>query len=653
MKGGVDFNACAKKLLSPLLIILYFTVMGFAVSSFAFEQGREWKVARIRFEGNRSLDSRELLSVMRLRPSGFFRKHTISDDRLAERLRHDSQSIEALYRFRGWYGAAVKSYDLERDSSKNKIHITMKIYEGEQYVIGALNFLSSDYDYENENCYRESVKIFPGDPLDSALIELGRIRLINALNDEGHLFASVIYHIDFPKQSDITDSTAAFAGDVSYIIQRGPVTEVGGVEIFGLKHVKPKIVERDLVFDTGDVITPAAVEKSKTKLYSTDLFSSVFIIPVDTLGSAAELDTVPAQIAVIVTEKDMAAISGGVGYGSYARWFVNLQFTYRNLFGLGHQVSAIAKYSHYDKGGQLNYVYPHLFGNFADAQAGAYGERRLKPDYDGVFWGGNISVVNKPVNPLLTWRATVRAEHISSLKTDHPTRLYPRQPVKDTYALGGQLRSERQLNSKNPVAYESRLNNLTPVRSESQTSSTNYIGWTADVRGEIAGPFLRATNQFYTILPTLRLYYPVLSAANITGVSGVQGAFGAGYGNSSGLLPVQERFWIGFGTLLPVRGFNITELMPKDESGEARGAGAVLSFTPLELRMPVYWRFQGALFVDVGHAWRNPGGLNMEDLRTAIGPGIMIPTAQGVIRLDYGIQIPQGRSRVSLYIENF
>jgi len=540
---------------------------------------------------------------------------------------------------------------LERDSSKNKIHVTITIYEGVRYVIDSLHFLSSDN--ENENFYRESVKIFSGDPLDSSLIEFGRIQLTNALEDQSHFFASVTYHIDFPQISDSLDSTAKPVGDVSYIIQRGPIAEAGGVEIFGLKKVKTKIVERDLSFDRGEVLTPALIEKSRKRLYTTDLFSSVFIIPVDTLESSVDLDTVPAQIAVIVTEKDMAAVSGGVGYGSYARWFVNLQFTYRNLFGLGHQAAAIARYSHYEKGGQLNYGYPHLFGNFADGQASAYGERRLKPDYDGVFWGGNISVVNKPVNPLFTWRTTVRAEHISSITTDHPTHLYPKQPVRDTYALGGQLRSERQLNSTNPVSYESRLNNLTPVRSENQTGNINYIGWTADVRGELAGPFLRATNQFYTIMPTLRLYYPVLRVANITGVSGVQGAFGAGYGNSRGLLPVQERFWIGFGTILPVRGFNITELMPKDESGEARGAGAILSFTPLELRRQIYWRFQGALFVDVGHAWRNPGSVNMEDLRTAIGPGIMIPTAQGVIRLDYGVQIPQGRSRVTLYIENF
>ncbi|MDR2728558.1 MAG: BamA/TamA family outer membrane protein, partial [Chitinispirillales bacterium] len=373
----------------------------------------------------------------------------------------------------------------------------------------------------------------------------------------------------------------------------------------------------------------------------------------DTLESSAELDTVPAQTAVIVTEKDMAAVSGGLGYGSYARWFVNLQFMYRNLFGLGHQASVIARYSHYDRGGQLNYFYPHLFGNFADGQASAYGEQRFRPDFHGVFWGGSISVVNKSVNPLFTWRAAVRAEHMSNLDTDPPTPLYPGQPVRNTFALGGQLRSERQLNSTNPVSYESRLNNLLPVRSGNQLNSTNPFGWTADVRGELAGPFLHATNQFYTILPTLRLYYPVLNAAGITGVSGAQGAFGAGYGHTSGLLPVQERFWIGFETLLPVRGFNITELMPKDESGEARGAGAILVFTPLELRRPIYWRFQGALFVDVGHAWRNPGSLNMGDLRTAVGPGIMIPTAQGIIRLDYGIQVPQGKSRVTLYIENF
>jgi|GEM_PF-5590009 len=612
--------------------------MGFTISLMAFEPQHEWKVGQIRFEGNHSLKSSELLSVMRLRSSGVFKKHKITEDRLSERLLSDFQSIEALYRFRGWYDAAVKGYELNRDSSSNKIRVTITIYENAQYVIGSLNFLSSDY--ENENFYRESARIFPGDPLDSALIEQGRINLTNALEELGHLFVSVIYHIDFPQKSadfadgadsiDSPDSKASPAGDVSYIIQRGPIAVAGGVEIFGLKHVKPKVVERDLQFDKGDVVTRTLVERSRKKLYTADLFSTVFIIPVDTLESYLDLDTAGAQIAVIVTEKEMAAAAGGAGYGAYMGWFVNLQFMYRNLFGLGHKVSVMGRYSHWERGGELSYLYPHLFGNFADGEARVYGERRLQSDYDGVFWGGRFSVFDRPIVPIFSWRGSIRAEHTSRISTDNPTHLYPGQSRRDTYALGAQLRSEQVLDNM------------------------NFLGWIADLRGELAGPFLQRTNQFYTVLSTLRLHYPVLTIANITAISRVQGAFGAGYGRSGhGLLPVQERFWVGFGPLVPVRGFNHHELMPKDESGDTRGAGAVLAFTPIELRIPVYWRIQGAAFVDVGHAWRNPGAINMEDLRTALGPGLILKTAQGVFRFDYGIQVPQGRSRFHFYIENF
>ncbi|MDR0307488.1 MAG: BamA/TamA family outer membrane protein [Chitinispirillales bacterium] len=597
-----------------LSYISAFCIIISALFSLSQAQEQRFSVGEIRFRGNYSLTNRELLNSMRLQPSGIFKKREFNENRLI----NDIQSIEALYRFKGWHRISVKVHSLRRDMQNRKVYITLNVSEGPRYTISSLRFFSSDF--QNENFYSEIAGILPGSPLDSSLIEMGRIRLLNALHDQGHQFASVIYHIDFPAQT-----SGEPHGEVSYIVRKGPLAAMGGVEIFGLKRVRPKIVERDLVFDKGQIITPRLIERSRKRLLSTDLFSSVFIIPVDTLESPEELDTVDAQIAVIVTEKDMAAVQVAAGYGAYQGWFIDLELLYRNLFGLGHRISVRGRYSHWDRGGELNYVYPHLFGNFADGSARIYGERRLQSDYDGVFWGGRIAAFDKPDDKWYNWRFFVRAEHTSSITTDPPTPLYPWQPMRDTYALGAQLRFGH--------------------------TDVTSLGWAAEINGELAGPFLTQTNQFYTIMSSLRLQYPLL--AGITAVVRAQGAFGAGYGSTSGLLPVQERFWLGFDSISPISGFSATELMPKDESGRPRGAGAVLVFTPFELRIPLYWRFQGALFVNTGYAWRRPGVLNMSDLRTAAGPGLIFALPQGKVRLDYGIQIPQGKQKFNLYLENF
>jgi outer membrane translocation and assembly module TamA len=45
------------------------------------------------------------------------------------------------------------------------------------------------------------------------------------------------------------------------------------------------------------------------------------------------------------------------------------------------------------------------------------------------------------------------------------------------------------------------------------------------------------------------------------------------------------------------------------------------------------------LFLDAGNVWENSGGITLNDLRYAVGPGLRYQTPIGPIRFDIGYQL--------------
>ncbi|MFP4164459.1 MAG: outer membrane protein assembly factor [Chitinispirillaceae bacterium] len=412
------------------------------------------------------------------------------------------------------------------------------------------------------------------------------------------------------------------AGTVA-AVQEGTVVKAGEIITAGLEKVRREVVLNALVFQQGEVITSKKISASLDRLRETDLFTSVFVEPIDTFGTSSG-DTVTLPVLVVVEEKSMYNIQAGAGYGAFQGWYGRLELAYRNFFGLGHRGSVAGRISSEEIGGQLEYRYPYLFGLPLEGAARLYLERRSQQEYEGLFWGGTARLSGS-FSENLFWRAYSRAELISDvLFTEPSTSSFPQSEAANTFLLGSGLQWDTR----------SGLFQISGVYSE--------------LRGEVAGPFLPKTNQFYKLRAAYAFFYPFWDKFTLMGA--IQAAFGKSYGEKGELLPVQERYRIGFGGISPIRGYSENEVMPLDEQGETRGAGALLVLTPVEVRFPLFWRFQGAVFVDGGKAWRSPREVDLGELEWAAGPGILFVLPFGVIRVDYGVQldeVSQGRFHIS------
>ncbi len=91
-----------------------------------------------------------------------------------------------------------------------------------------------------------------------------------------------------------------------------------------------------------------------------------------------------------------------------------------------------------------------------------------------------------------------------------------------------------------------------------------------------------------------------------------------------------------------IRGFKERSLGPKSisESGEyLPDGGNFYALTSFELRFPIYWRFYGQVFADIGNLWPDITDARISELKVTAGPGIAVATPVGPIRLDYGFQL--------------
>ena len=124
------------------------------------------------------------------------------------------------------------------------------------------------------------------------------------------------------------------------------------------------------------------------------------------------------------------------------------------------------------------------------------------------------------------------------------------------------------------------------------------------------------------------------------------------YGNSN-ILPFEKRYFSGGAN--SVRGWNVRELGP----GKFRGSDGKIDFIHqtgdmkldmnVELRTALFWKFNGAFFIDAGNIWTlknykdQPGGqfkfdTFLKQLAVAYGLGLRVNFDYFIVRLDCGMK---------------
>ena len=222
-------------------------------------------VRSVTIKGANSLNSSDLLSVIRTKPSSLFNKEYF-DRRLAK---FDTISLKTYYVSHGFLSSIVKDSVLVQDEF---VDIFFNIHEGDQVFLKQVKILDNHKLPEYQILEILSLKINnPYNPID---LNKNLPQLKNEYQRYGKLFAQINVY------ESVEDSAEIIIG-----IDEGKDIYIKSFSIEGIEGINPFLAERELTFIKGDLYNKDEIDHSQRRLLETGVFSYAQISPNSVMGS--------------------------------------------------------------------------------------------------------------------------------------------------------------------------------------------------------------------------------------------------------------------------------------------------------------------------------------------------------------------------------
>jgi outer membrane protein assembly factor BamA len=148
----------------------------------------------------------------------------------------------------------------------------------------------------------------------------------------------------------------ATGGHVPVIVtlSPGPVYKFDGVNVTGLRRLRPSYVRNRFASLEGKNYSPDVLDEKFRELMRTGLFNVLQINPQPEAGNYLRLD-------ISAEEAKAKEFGFSVGYGTYVGGIVGLSFADRDLFGYGRPLTTSIEISERGYKGEILWDDPHFF----------------------------------------------------------------------------------------------------------------------------------------------------------------------------------------------------------------------------------------------------------------------------------------------------
>ena len=242
--------------------------LGLSILSNLSAQAETIKIKSVSIDGNQSIKKKELMPLLRQRPSNF--SFTFKGRPFNNRLlKMDALTLKNYFISKGFLLADVS----ESVSIENNIaDIIFEINEGKQFFISEVN-ISGNLSLSSHEI-QQTLSLFKNDPFNSVLLS----ERVTTLQKKMEMFSKLFSLIEI--EPIIGDSVA-----ININIQEGKDVFIGKTYIEGISSEDSSLVNRELIYKSGDYFDPDKVEKSKRRLKETDIYSLINITPVKVSNS--------------------------------------------------------------------------------------------------------------------------------------------------------------------------------------------------------------------------------------------------------------------------------------------------------------------------------------------------------------------------------
>ncbi|MBI5191669.1 MAG: outer membrane protein assembly factor BamA [Nitrospirae bacterium] len=579
--------------------------------TFIVDEGPRVKLKGIVFDGNAEVPEDDLLRVMELNRSSLLSSRRITDRLVDE----DVARLRTLYESHGYLKAEVGSggIDFSRDLTEATLKVAVK--EGPRTYVTALAVEGGGHIPAEDvtSVVRQKV----GEPFSPQQLREDLDAVLNLYSQRGYIHAGLDVNKEFSEDGREVR--------LVYRLDEGMPVTIGKVVLRGNEDTDDGVITRELLFGPGDPYDYEKILKSQQKIYRLGFMGQVKVQPVD----PEKVEPVK-DVVVSVKEKDAGAVEFGIGYGDFDRYRGFAEVSYRNLFGLGHRISARGEASTKEFKAALTYNWPWFTGRKLDFRAGIAYLNAKKVNYSIKDLVGTLAL-DKTFTENITGSLAYQYENIKL------------QAIRADAVLAPEDKKKSNIASVTPSAvFDYRDDPFNPSRGSVHGANlklaSTYIGSTVD--------FVKLTAQTSWYIPAYKRVVVALSARG-----GIEGWF------SEDLeVPISDRFFLGGSSSL--RGFDVDKVAPKGADGTPAGGDAML-LANAEVRVPLPYGFGIVGFFDTGNVWllnKNVAAAHVPQagtngLRYGAGAGLRYDTPVGPLRLDYGFNLSPlpGESRSILH----
>ena len=339
--------------------------------TFVIKEGPKVKVGKIKFEGNKNVNTRTLRYAMKnLRPIGV--PHSIFLENLfartydATKLDEDTERVRNEYQNRGYFkvivdqpktqihdtGHAGAHIPLLQGKAGKAVDITMPIEEGDRYNLGGVTFKNNKA-VTNTKALRSLFPIKDGDVFSKEKVAKGLENLRKAYGQQGYInFTSI-------PETRFEDEKKLIFLDID--VDEGKQFYVRRIEFQGNTTTRDKVIRREIALEEGNIYDSHLWELSLLRLNQLGYFDQ--LKPEDPNITVRQLDEknglVDLTLKVHEKGKNSIGLNGGVSGLEGA--FVGINYSTNNFLGLGETLQVQASLGNLARSVRFGFTQPYMF----------------------------------------------------------------------------------------------------------------------------------------------------------------------------------------------------------------------------------------------------------------------------------------------------
>ncbi len=552
----------------------------------------------------------------------------------------DTLEVKYMYLKEGFLNIRVnEQVDVYPVDSTAIIYIT--INEGSQFKVGFTKLEANDslpfYD-QLQNSVR-GLKV--GDPVNPIRINAIAFELKSYLANNGYPYADVKHAID--------SSAGPRNTHISYFADEGPLVHFGDLIVDSLHNYSPELARREITFRKGELYSREKIIESQKRLYSTSLFNSINLDFSKKNGGDRQngtLDLNPDfRFSAIERKAKYITIKTGASQDSLQdlSWDISSAWGKRNIFKSRRlELSFVSRFVIFTEWRlilhryQVKFTEPRFIGFrlpitlTARFEPGVKQQIELEIEDEKKWYDYRIQTWLVALSTRKEW-----SEQFYAVFSGEYENVNIYAPSDETIAG---VRNDQQISVRRKLSAliirDSRIDKFNPKSGSFTTYFAQYVGG-----------FLGGDDSFMKLEYSWARYQKAF--ANVIYATRLKGGFVKEFGTSTEV-PTNDRFYIGGAN--SIRGFDEGSIGPQadvvsedDVTTKANvGANTYLIFNQ-EIRFPMFWKFWGSGFVDIGNGFESLSDVTPENLLFAYGGGIQFMSPAGPLRLDYAHSLANGR----------